>query len=203
MLASIIIKKKQYHCGFMMNSCKSFKTQAGYNLRYILGYSFSSTNMWGASRVHGARLDFRKGWGAYLSRAESAQGQQGCRPGRDTGPHHPEPWAERERKNTEKHLKGVCNEQHLRGTRCVSRTRTNRKTLWLQGAESLSESWNAGQVSKSTRERRGHSRQRWWLGHGFRSKRNSTLRHVLLHSKPRAVDEDSNTSKQWEVHLQA
>ena len=45
-----------------------------------------------------------------------------------------------EREKTEKHLKGVCNEQHLRGTRCVSRTHTNRKTLWLQGAESLSES---------------------------------------------------------------
>lgn len=40
----------------MMNSCKSFKTQAVYNLHFILGYSFSSTNMWRASYVQGAGL---------------------------------------------------------------------------------------------------------------------------------------------------
>ena len=109
---------------------------------------------------------------------------------------------ERERKNTQKHPKGIHNKQQLQGTRCVSRTHVNRKTLWLQGAESLSESRNAGQVSKSIRERGGRSRQRRWLGHRFRGKKTSTQRRVL-HSKPRRVGEGGNTSQQWEMHLQA
>ena len=44
----------------MMNSFKPFKTQAVYNLHFILGYSLSSTNMWGASYVQGAGLDCTK-----------------------------------------------------------------------------------------------------------------------------------------------
>lgn len=124
----------------MMNSCKSFKTQAVYNLHFILGYSFSSTNMWRASYVQGAGLACTK-WTLEnavrglptVCKQHQPQGSWG-RQVRDIGPHHPEPWTERERKNTEKYLKGICNKQQLQGTRCVSRTHTNRKTLWLQGA---------------------------------------------------------------------
>ena len=137
--------------------------------------------------------------GAYLLYAKSAQGQLGYRQVRDIGPHLE---LERERKNTQKHPKGIHNKQQLQGTRCVSRTHVNRKTLWLQGAESLSESQNAGQVSKSIRERGGRSRQRRWRGHRFRGKKTSTQRRVL-HSKPRRVGEGGNTSQQWEMHLQA
>ena len=57
--------------------------------------------------------------------------------------------------NTQEHLKGTWNKQQLQGTRCGCSTQRKRKTLRLQGEESLSEPPNAAQISEGTSGRGG------------------------------------------------